>query len=77
MVADRGGFRYALSALIEEAHESAPHAVALLAHGAEHAPAEVIEDLAAVCGGITRGDTRRIGEQRCSPRAPSPTAGGP
>ena len=54
MVADRGGFRYALSALIEEAHESAPHAVALLAHGAEHAPAEVIEDLAAVWGDYAR-----------------------
>ncbi len=48
MVADRGGFRFALSELIEEAHRSAPHPVALLAHGAEHAPVEIIEDLAAV-----------------------------
>ena len=48
MVADRGGFRFALMELIEEAHQSAPHPVALLAHGAEHAPVEIIEDLAQV-----------------------------
>ena len=48
MVADRGGFRFALNELIEEAHRSAPHPVALLAHGAEHAPVEIIEDLASV-----------------------------
>jgi hypothetical protein len=48
MVADRGGFRFALTELIEEAHQSALHPVALLAHGAEYAPVEVIEDMAAV-----------------------------
>ena len=50
MVADRGGFRFALGQLIEEAHRNVPHPVALLAHGAEHAPMEIIEDLAAVWG---------------------------
>ncbi len=50
LVADRGGFRFALSQLIEEAHDSALHPVALLAHGAEFAPMEVIEDLAQVWG---------------------------
>jgi hypothetical protein len=45
MVVDRGGFRYALHALLEEAHRSAHHDVALLGHGAEHLPVEVIEDL--------------------------------
>jgi len=45
MVVDRGGFRYALQALLEEAHRSARHDVALLAHGAEHLPVEIIEDL--------------------------------
>ena len=50
MVADRGGFRFALMELIREAHQSAPHPVALLAHGAEYAPVEIIEDLAEIWG---------------------------
>jgi hypothetical protein len=54
MVADRGGFRFALTQLIEEAHHSAPHPVALLAHGVEFAPMEVIEDLARVWGEYAR-----------------------
>jgi len=44
-VADRRGFRWALSELLEEAHRASPHRVALLAHGAEHLPVELIEDL--------------------------------
>ena len=54
MVADRGGFRFALSVLIEEAHQTVPHPVALLAHGAEFAPMEVIEDMAVVWGDYSR-----------------------
>ncbi len=45
IVADRWGFRFALAGLIEEAHLNAPNHVALLAHGAEHAPPEIVEDL--------------------------------
>lgn len=48
MVVDRGGFRFALSTLIEEVHRTCVHPVALLAHGAEFAPVEVIEDIASV-----------------------------
>ncbi|MEC8192878.1 MAG: hypothetical protein VX944_05890 [Myxococcota bacterium] len=50
MVADRGGFRFALSVLIEEAHQTVPHPVALLAFGAEFAPVEVVEDIAIAWG---------------------------
>jgi hypothetical protein len=63
MVADRGGFRFALSQLIEEAHDTAPHPVALLAHGAEHAAVEVIEDLALVWGDYCRRHPR---SRRCT-----------
>jgi hypothetical protein len=45
MVVDRGGFRFAIQALLEDAHRTAAHDVALLATGAQHAPVEVIEDL--------------------------------
>ncbi len=44
-VADRRGFRWSVSELLEEVHRGSPHAVALLAHGAEHLPIEIIEDL--------------------------------
>ncbi len=46
-VADRRGFRWSMEQLLETAHREAPHRVALLAHGAEHLPVEVMEDLAA------------------------------
>jgi hypothetical protein len=45
MVVDRGGFRFALCELLEKAHQAAEHDVALLAHGAEHVPVQIIEDL--------------------------------
>lgn len=45
MVADRRGFRWSMEQLLEAAHRAAPHRVALLAHGAEHLPVELIEDL--------------------------------
>ena len=63
MVADRGGFRFALSVLIEEAHQTVPHPVALLAFGAEFAPVEVIEDIAVAWGEYAR---RHPGERRCT-----------
>ncbi len=63
MVADRGGFRFALSVLIEEAHQTVPHPVALLAFGAEHAPVEVIEDIALAWGDYAR---RHPSDRRCT-----------
>ncbi len=48
MVAHRNGFRYALSQLLEEAHRCASHPVALLAHGAQHLPVEIVTDLRTV-----------------------------
>lgn len=44
-IADRRGFQWALEQALEEAHRSAPHRVALLAHGAEHLPVEILEDV--------------------------------
>lgn len=44
-VVDRRGFRWSMEQLLEEVHAAAPHRVALLAHGAEHLPLDVIEDL--------------------------------
>jgi hypothetical protein len=49
-VADRRGFRWAMEQLLEEAHRGSRHRVALLAHGAEHLPMEITEDLTAVWG---------------------------
>lgn len=47
-VADRRGFRWALGELIERAHRESSRPVALLAHGAEHLPVEILEDIATV-----------------------------
>lgn len=47
-VVDRRGFRWTLEQTLAEVHESAPHRVALLAHGADHLPIDVIEDLTTV-----------------------------
>ena len=44
-VADRRGFRWSVLDVLEEVHRGSPHPVALLAHGAEHLPLEIIEDL--------------------------------
>lgn len=44
-VADRRGFRWAMEQQLEQAHAESPHRVALLAHGAEHLPVEIIEDI--------------------------------
>lgn len=63
MVADRGGFRFALSVLIEEAHQTVPHPVALLAFGAEFAPVEVVEDIAVAWSDYAR---RHPSERRCT-----------
>jgi len=63
MVADRGGFRFALSVLIEEAHQTVPNPVALLAFGAEFAPVEVVEDISMAWGDYVR---RHPKERRCT-----------
>jgi hypothetical protein len=44
-IADRRGFNWALEQALEEIHANVPHRVALLAHGAEHLPVQIIEDL--------------------------------
>jgi hypothetical protein len=51
MVVDRGGFRFALERLLQRAHAHAQRDIALLAHGAEHLPVEIIEDLGAAWEG--------------------------
>ncbi|MFZ5477497.1 MAG: hypothetical protein ACOZNI_12045 [Myxococcota bacterium] len=48
MVCDRRGFYNAAEMLLATAHEQAPYPVALLGHGAEHLPVEVLGDLAQV-----------------------------
>lgn len=48
MVVDRRGFYYAAEFLLGEAHLEAPYPVALLGHGCEHLPVEVLEDIALV-----------------------------
>jgi hypothetical protein len=47
MVADRRGFRWAVEQVLQQAHDEAPHPVALLAHGAEALSVELLEDLTA------------------------------
>ena len=44
-IADRRGFQWALEQALEDAHREAPHRVALLAHGAEFLPVELLEDM--------------------------------
>ena len=48
MVCDRRGFFYAAEQLLESAHEQALYPVAMLAHGVEHLPVEILDDLAQV-----------------------------
>jgi hypothetical protein len=48
MVCDRRGFFNAGEMLLDAAQEDAPYRIALLAHGAEHLPVEVLEDVAQV-----------------------------
>lgn len=45
IVMDRRGFTRAASDLLESAHRESAQPVALLGHGAEHLPVEVLEDL--------------------------------
>lgn len=45
MVCDRRGFFFAAQRLLDEAHEASEYPVALLAHGTEHLPVEVLDDL--------------------------------
>lgn len=44
-IADRRGFQWAIEQALENAHRDAPHRVALLAHGAECLPVEILEDV--------------------------------
>lgn len=55
MVCDRRGFLYAATRLLDEAHETAEYRLALLGHGTEHLPVEVIDDLARVWRGYLEG----------------------
>lgn len=48
VVCDRRGFIYAAESLLAMAQEESPRPVALLAHGTEHLPVEVLTDLATV-----------------------------
>ncbi len=48
MVCDRRGFFNAASMLLDHAQSDAPYPIALLAHGAEHLPVEVLDDIAQV-----------------------------
>ena len=47
-VADRRGFRWSLRQLLQQAHDTAPHPVALLACEVEHLPLAAIEDVVLV-----------------------------
>ena len=57
MALNRRGFHIAAASLLDSAHESAPHPLALLAHGAHHLPVEVMNDLTEVWGSY--GDRMR------------------
>jgi hypothetical protein len=48
MVCDRRGFFNASAMLLEQAQDEIDYPIALLAHGAEHLPVEVLEDLGQV-----------------------------
>lgn len=48
MVCERRGFFNAAAMLLDQAQEEAPYPIALLAHGAEHLPVEVLDDIAQV-----------------------------
>lgn len=43
--ADRGGFRWGLEQVLEDAHETSRHRLAVMMHGIEHMPVEVLSDL--------------------------------
>lgn len=62
-VADRRGFRWALEQVLEEAHRSAPHPVALLAHDVERLPLELLEDIASAWAGYR---DRHPVDRRCT-----------
>ena len=48
MVVDRRGFMTAAGMMLDAAQEDSDYPVALLAHGAEHVPVEILEDLVEV-----------------------------
>lgn len=62
-VADRRGFLFAAERLLDEAHEDAPYPVALLAHGCENLPVEVLIDLGQIWAEYS---ARSAGARRCT-----------
>lgn len=50
MVCDRRGFLNAAAMLLDDAQDDAQYPIALLAHGAEHLPVEVLDDIAQAWG---------------------------
>ncbi len=61
-VAERKGFRLVAGELLARAQENAPNPVALMAHGAEHLPVDVAEDLLLVWESYA---SARPGDRRC------------
>ena len=63
MVCERRGFQFAAEELLEAAHEDSPERVALLLHGAEHLPVEVLEDVTRLFSRYAEEarDGRRVG----------------
>lgn len=62
-VADRRGFLYVAERLLAQAHEESPYPVAVLAHGCEHVPVEVLTDIAHLW---TEYLARAAGVRRCT-----------
>lgn len=62
-VANRRGFLYAGERLLDEAHGMAPYPVAVLGHGCEHLPVEVLIDVAQLWSDYAR---RATGTRRCT-----------
>jgi hypothetical protein len=62
MVCDRRGFLFAAGQMLEIAHEEAPAPIALLAHGTDNLPVEVIADLTEVWNRYLSS----AGERRCT-----------
>jgi hypothetical protein len=63
MVCTRAGFQHAADHLLDRAHAEAPLPVALLGHGAEHLPLDVLQDLSEAWA---RYAERVEGPRRCT-----------
>jgi hypothetical protein len=62
MALNRRGFHIAAASLLDSAHDNAPCAMALLAHGAHHLPVEVLTDLTDVWSSYAQ---RARADRRC------------